>query len=238
MGSALAKGLLRSGVKKNTLALSDTERGNAHAVKNADIVFIAVKPRVVGEVLGGIAGVSKEQAIVSLAAGISLRELQHSFGRKNGIARIMPNMPVSVGQGVIGFYKGTLSAQDTKNIRTLLEGLGIVIEVTNEKSLDVFTAISGSGPAVAAYCIEALAMSAKKLGIEEDTARAAAFGVFAGTSAYLAESKLSPAELMKSVATKGGVTETILKSFQTEQVGKRIEKGIQAGFAKVKKIKA
>ena len=110
MGSALAQGLVNAGVPRSRITVSDNSRGNLAAAKSADWIFLAVKPSVVVSVLADITGTLEGKTIISLAAGVSVKAMKKRLHGVNcSIARIMPNIPVAYGEGVIGFYSGLKS---------------------------------------------------------------------------------------------------------------------------------
>lgn len=253
IGFALVEGLLRGGrVSASDVIVSDpafkktgtlkkfnisVTSDNRLAVVNSNIIFIAVKPGAVAHVLLELKGVLKGKLVVSLAAGVTHAQLQ-KYGKDSDarFARIMPNMPIACGEGVIGLFAKGISIKEKAHLSVLLETLGLCIELKNENDLDVVTAISGSGPAIASYFIEVLARSAEKLGLSKDVADAVAHKTFHGTLEYLDEYEVSPHALIKSVATKGGVTEAILARFDTGKINLSVLAGLKDGHAKIRKI--
>jgi pyrroline-5-carboxylate reductase len=232
--SSPAFGKIKKLKKFNISVTSDNEL----AAAKSDIVFLAVKPALVRKVILEMREALKGKVVVSLAAGIPLAKLQ-TIGKGSGarFLRIMPNMSISCGQGVIGLFAKGLQAKEKSKLKNLLETLGFCIEVKNENDLDVLTVISGSGPAIASYFIETLAASAQKLGLSRNSADAIAHKTFHGTLEYIDEYEISPQELMRSVATKGGVTEAILAKLNKEKINDKVLAGLKEGHAKIKKIR-
>ena len=143
---------------------------NSEAARQSDFVFIAVKPACVLSVLEEISGELKDDVtVVSMAAGIPLEALSKASGKP--IVRIMPNMPVSVGEGMTALaVSSDVSEERIAAVCALLEASGKV-ERVDEKLMDCVTAVSGSGPAYAFVFIEALADAAVRSGMP----RAAAY---------------------------------------------------------------
>ena len=142
---------------------------NSEAAQKSDYVFIAVKPAYVLSVLEEISGSLKDDAtVVSMAAGVPLEALSQASGKP--AVRIMPNMPVSVGEGMTALAASSdVSEERVAAICTLLEASGKV-ERVDEKLMDCVTAVSGSGPAYAFVFIEALADAAVRSGMPRDAA--------------------------------------------------------------------
>lgn len=234
MGTALHEGLLRSGIKKSQLVLS--RRGkNKQAAHFADVIFICVKPGAVNDVLEEIQSEIKGKAVVSVAAGITLAHLKkHAKGAR--VARVMPNIAIASGEGVIGLLYGTLSVKEKTQLKKLMSGLGLLVETKNDAELDVLTLISGCGPGVVAYFIDAVAENARRLGITGVAGEQVAFQVFKGTIAHMENTRTSAKNLAGSVATKGGVTEMILKTLTKKGFKKGFSDALTEGHRRIKKI--
>lgn len=231
MGTALFEGLKKSGVR----ATLGKRGGIRQAAAAADVVILAVKPGSVGDVLREVSSEIKGKAVVSAAAAVSIAFLK-KYAKGARVARIMPNMPVAVNQGVVGFHKGNLSAREAAALREILGGLGLRIDVNTDRELDALTLISGCGPGVVAYLIESLAREASSLGIKGFRAEQVAFQTFAGTAAYMRE-RLMPASRMRaSVATKGGVTEAIVASLKAGGFERTLKKAVSVGKKRIRKI--
>ena len=232
MGAALADGLVRSGIRRSAVTLIDKGDSLSPVVK-ARFVFLAVKPSVVPEALLGIRHLLSGKVLVSVAAGVPIAALRKNLDAGTAVARIMPNIPVAVGEGVIGFFGAGISAGHRALLMKALSGLGLVIEAKKEKDLDVLTLVSGCGPGVVSYLIGAVAAYAKKLGLSEKESKAVSLQTFKGTLAYLLHARVAPSELAASVATKGGVTEAILSTLDANGFRKDFERAMGAGAGKL-----
>ena len=235
MGTALLEGFVKSGIAQSRIAMSDGSKTNARAAASADVIFLAVKPGVVQSVLAEIKDVSSGKLIVSVAAGVTIAAMKKSTSAR--VVRMMPNIPVAVNEGAIGIFAGGLPALEKKALRALLEKLGIVIEVKKESDLDTLTLIAGCGPGIVAYLVATLALEAKKLGISTFESEMLAFQIFKGTLAYMENTKTPAETMMRSVATKGGVTEAILARLTKEGTRKAFARAIGEGRSRLRKIK-
>lgn len=173
IGLALIQGLINSGkVSSSQLivanpSLSKITHLKKHGVEittdnriaavKATLVFLAVKPFVVDQVLLEISDLVKDKLIISLAAVVTIDKLINRV-KNTKVLRIMPNMSISCNQGVIGLYAKKLTGQDKKHIRELLTCLGLVVEVKKEKDLDALTLLSGCGPAIVAQFMDILVL--------------------------------------------------------------------------------
>lgn len=141
----------------------------------------------------------------------------------------MPNISISINQGIIGTYKSTI------DLDRFLSDLGTVFKVKNEFMLDVFTVAGGCGPGITAYLMKSLTSSFIEIGIEKKIASGMVIKTLQGTLKMLVESKITPEELLSQVATKGGITESIVKYFDEKKIKTIIAKGLQNGFQKLLK---
>lgn len=239
MGKALKRGLLLGGFQKENIFVSNDASENKKVAAKADTIIIAVKPKKVYEVVWDLRDILVGNIVISTAAAVTVAHLKRATRNKvSRIIRIMPNLPVAYGQGVVGLFasKG-VSIQEKKDVIKLFARLGTVIDCKSEKEIEGLTVLSGSGPALAAYAIAMLAKSGRKVGVTKEVAERVAFQTFAGTLTMLQESRLSPTDLQKSVATKGGVTEEVIKDLETQKVATHFAEAIGKGYDKIKRIK-
>lgn len=234
MGSALVKGLTHAGIRG--VAVSDSSSRNRAVAKRADVIFIAVKPSVIGAVLSDINDVVEGKTIISLAAGIGVEKLRtYLRGRRFSIARIMPNIPVAYGLGVIGIHANDANTRNL--LKKLLRGLGLLVEVKRERDLDALTLVSGCGPAIVASLVAMLGKRARALGISRG-AEKIALQTFLGAIHHMIRSETNVKQLMGSVATKGGVTEAILTKLRRGGFEKAFARAIKSGQSRLKRIHA
>ncbi len=250
MGLAIVRGLLKSGIpsRRITVATPHTEKAksvasrgvtavtdNARGVTSARVVILAVKPTMVLDIVKSLGTQLKSKTIVSVAAGVQLKKIISAAPSAKAVFRIMPNLPVASGKGVIGIYGGKSTSGA---IELLMKRLGTVIHVKREEELDALTLVSGCGPGVVAYVISILEDEARRRGFSARDAETIAVETFAGTIAELRDSSVSSRELMKAVATKGGVTESIIAHLEKKGTGRTFRRAYEQGMRKIKSIRA
>lgn len=244
MGSALAEGFMAGGMRPSSLILSSTraanlasfkKRGakvvasNIDAVRAADIVIIAVKPAIIVRVLEEISEAARGKLVVSAVAGVSIQKLKGLLDRDTRIARIMPNIPVAIGEGVVALFSKGLSRSETEELTELFRTLGLVVRAKRESDLDTFTLISGCGPGYVSALIDMVAHEGRLRGMRKSDAENIARATFQGAASYLKKTGQAPAELAAAVATKGGVTEAILGRIAKEGIPARFGRAMRAG---------
>lgn len=218
MGFALIKAIQKAKLAKTIIASDinqerldfvkeqtkiDVTTDNREVIKEANIIFIAVKPQVIDSVLEGIKDTDK--LIISIAAGVILERLESKL-KKARVIRVMPNTPCLVGEMAAGFAVGKrCKDSDIKIVEELLNSAGKAFYL-KEELLDAVTGLSGSGPAFVARLIEAFIEAGQKQGLNKDIATELTLQTFKGTAKLLQESGMTAEELVKIVSSPGGTT--------------------------------
>lgn len=179
----------------------------AKAALGAKYVFLAVKPAHAAEALASIRdGWDATQALVSVAAGVTIDTLESGLPQGAAVVRVMPNTPCLVGKGASCYALGTHAAPEQgEEVGRLLSAVGFASEVP-EKLLDAVTGLSGSGPAFVYTMIEALADGGVRSGLPRDLAAQLAASTVAGAAQMVLSTEQHPAALRDAVASPGGTT--------------------------------
>ena len=194
-----------------------TTAENLRAIEGAHMVILAVKPQQLGDVTAELRGqLAPYQAVLSIVAGATVdsisRELDHSI-----VIRVMPNTPAQVGQGMsVWTVAPEVSGEQRDVTRQLLKTLGEEIYVSDEKYLDMATALSASGPAYVFLFLEALVDAGVYLGLPRDMAQTLATQTFLGSATLARESEKHLAELRNMVTSPGGTTAEALLALETD----------------------
>lgn len=230
MGTALARHL----AKEHTLHLCDHSlqkaenlakefKGRAfadpqEAVKGVDIVLVAVKPHDIDAVSLSIGAILKpEQLLISVLAGVTSGILRSYFPHVE-LLRIMPNLALTCGEGVIGIVDdGDLSEETKKRVDAIFKGLGLVV-YQPESKIEALAALAGSGPAFVLVVIEAMIEAGIMMGFKPKLAQELALQTVKGAVALLEASKKHPAELRWQIASPGGTTIYGLKEMESSGV--------------------
>jgi len=233
--------LIASDVNENRLEYIKKEtkikitKNNKDVIKNSDVVFLAVKPQNIEEVLDEIKNIVKKQLIVSIVAGINLNYLESKLKGKK-IIRVIPNTPCLVGEMAAGFSLGkNVKDEDVKIVAEILNSAGKAL-ILKEEMLDGVTALSGSGPAFIAYLLDALIEGAIKQGLSKETARELAFQTALGTGKLLKEYGLTPKELINIVSSPGGTTVAGMEILKKSDVKDVLIKTIEAATKRSKEL--
>jgi len=246
MGGALIQALLRAGtVTNDQLIATDVAPGradylaksfgiraqtdNAAAVDAADIIFLAVKPQQMSEVLEGFKSkVSNSKLVISIAAGVPTKRIESELGGNPRVVRVMPNTPAIVGAGMAALCKGEhATAEDLATAEEILGAVGMTVR-TEERFLDAVTALSGSGPAYVFYVAEAMMRAGVEAGLTEDMAKKLTIQTVVGAAKLMSKRGADPAELRRKVTSPGGTTEAALKVMRDRQLTEIFVEAVKA----------
>ena len=202
---------------------------NAEAIKDSDVVVLAVKPQAMKAVCEAIRpNLKPNQLVVSIAAGITCASMNNWLGAQP-IVRCMPNTPALLRQGVSGlFATAEVSAEQRQQAEELLSAVGIALWLDEEQQLDAVTAVSGSGPAYFFLLIEAMTAAGVKLGLPADIAAQLTMQTALGAAHMAVASDVDAAELRRRVTSPAGTTEAAIKSFQAGGFEALVEKALGA----------
>jgi pyrroline-5-carboxylate reductase len=259
MASAIIGGLLKQGWKADAIRVVEVA---AHArarlerefkvktfpvldaaTAKAECIVLAVKPQQMREVAVQLGPLLSGQIVLSIAAGIRLKDLARWLGnRKCILVRAMPNTPALIGAGITGLaYHGvpakkTLTTQQRRRVEAIMSAVGTVLWARSEEHMDAITAVSGSGPAYVFYFIEALEQAASELGLQSETAHKLALETFSGTARLALSSPDPVAALRERVTSKGGTTERALESMERDRVKEAIVRAVRAAAERSREL--
>ena len=195
-----------------------------------DYAMFAVKPQGLKDTLNGYlsANLLKNShgayvPSISVVAGVTVSGFKSILGEDAPVIRTMPNIPVSCGAGVTGFYaSGETPDAAREFVKNVFSQGGVAPEVDREELIDAVTAVSGSGPAYFFYFVECLAQAGKELGLPEDVALKAATQTLCGAG-RMAEHTAASA-LREQVTSPGGTTAAALNVFMENDNLRKIVK--------------
>ena len=224
MGGILVKALLEKGLLSPSLTAATVhheERAkelsmrlgipvgtdNMSAAREADIVFVCVKPQAVEGVMKEIRPHARpEQLVISVAASVPTRHIENALGAQVPVVRTMPNTPCAIGHGMTALCKGQHAGPQHLEIASeLFRAVGRTV-VVDEKHMDAVTGLSASGPAYIYIILESLAEAGVKVGLPRDVATLLAAQTTLGAAGVVLETGDHPALLKDAVTTPAGCT--------------------------------
>jgi pyrroline-5-carboxylate reductase len=235
MATALIGGMLKKGWPPENLSVVEIDAGARERVErdlgvaahetleagiaSAECITLAVKPQSTREVASAVAAHAPGKLVLTIAAGIRVRDLARWLGGHSRIVRAMPNTPALALAGMTGLYASAeVGGDDRARAEAIMSAAGSTLWVDDESRIDAITAISGSGPAYVFYFLESLEQAAAKLGFDPQSARTLALQTFAGAVKLAAESPEAVSTLRARVTSKGGTTERALATLDARGV--------------------
>lgn len=243
MAQALIGGLISRGLPSTRITVSDpveqvrhllaekdlvVAEDNASAIREADVVVLAVKPQVLANVLKPLNGLFDGKLIISIVAGAEIATIAALVG-SDRIVRVMPNTPALVQTGAHGLYATEAVDKEDRDLASqVLAATGLTLWVGEEAQIDAVTAVSGSGPAYFFYMMESMIRAGKNLGLDEKVATALTLQTALGAAQMAITSSNTPAELRKNVTSPNGTTQAALEVFDRAQISQNIQAALAA----------
>ncbi len=254
MASCLIGGLLANGYQRQQLSVSDPEdlarkaiqerhqitafNDNRAAVNSADIVVLAVKPQLIGDIARDLRTALKPRcAVVSIAAGVPLGALRNWLGESLAIVRAMPNTPAMVLNGAAGLFANShVTSQQRDTIEQLFNAVGSSCWLETENQVDVVTAVSGSGPAYFFLVFEIMQRVAVELGLPAQTARELVLQTARGATEMARSTASPPGELRQQVTSPGGTTERAIETLDNGGLEDLLRRAMQAAVTRAEEM--
>lgn len=254
MGGAVAKAVAKAAKKEQILLSNRTPekaqvlakelgcevRDNLFLAQNCDFLFLGVKPQMMGQLLADLAPVlAKREApavLVSMAAGLTMKTVQKMAGGNYPVIRIMPNTPVSVGQGVV-LYDATENVSDRmlETFTASMKNAGLVDRLP-ESLIDAGSAVAGCGPAFAAMFMQALADGGVKCGLPRQKALLYAAQMLQGSAKLLQESGQHPGQMKDAVCSPGGSTIAGVKALEQGAFPGTVMDAVEKAYLRTKEL--
>jgi len=208
--------------------------GTVVQAAQARFIVLGVKPQgmeALFEELKPLLNVRTDRfVLVTMAAGIEIKRIQEFAGNNYPVIRIMPNTPVSCGNGCVLYTVGSeVGESELSDFLDAMASCGEFIKFP-EELINAGCAVSGCGPAFVYLFIEALRDAALKLGIGEEAALKLAEQTVYGSSMLAIESKKPTETLWREVATPGGATIEGVKLINDSELQKIITDAVTASF--------
>lgn len=254
MGGTLAKIAAQSAGAENILVSSrTTEKAAAFARKTgcipmtneelagtASYIFLGVKPQKMAELLDSLCPVFAARkdrfVLVTMAAGLTTRQIAQMAGGNYPVLRIMPNTPSLVKAGVISYCAApNVTEEDCKKLEELMAPAGCVLPMA-ENLIDAASALSGCGPAFVYIYIEALADAGVSCGLPRDVALQLAAQTVLGAGKMVLETGIHPAQLKDAVCSPGGSTIAGVCALEKSGFRTAAEDAVLAAFRRTKEL--
>ncbi len=220
MGAAIARGIIRTGIKNIYLIDPDEEKLKDFSSQGVmvdtqcknllpdDILILAMPPQAFPSFVNETIEVLEHPGlIISVMAGVRIQSIKTALNVEN-VVRTIPNTPSEVFEGMTLFCKSnSIDQASIVMTRRILESIGQCVELPSEELIDPGTALCGGGPAFVAYFANALQKFGEQTGIGELESRQIVIQVLRGTATLLQSTKKPALQICREVMTPGGTTE-------------------------------
>jgi pyrroline-5-carboxylate reductase len=224
MGAALVRSLVLSGTATaKNIYVYDTFAGAMEILKkdlgvqtvvhahdlldHGDVLILAVKPQIFHHIAPGLKPQSglKERVVLSVMAGVTSGNIRSHFPEDYQVVRVMPNLPLSVGEGATAIETDGHSEATLLVAEHIFKAAGKTVRVTGYQ-MDAVTGLSGSGPAYVFEFLEGLILAGVKAGLSRDVASALVLQTAKGALKLIESGKESPSQWSAKVCSPGGTT--------------------------------
>lgn len=255
MARSLIGGLINTGRATDTLYVSEPDPAkqqyfeqqvgikvtadNKDLVSDCDVIVFAVKPQVIRDVLFPLQPLLQQYRplVLSIAAGVTEKDIDRWAGGGLAIVRAMPNTPALVGSGATGLYANARVSEEQCDIaESLMRAVGVTVWLKHESLLDPVTALSGSGPAYFMLFMESLEQAAIEQGLAAETARLLVLETCLGAAKLAMESEEELTELRRRVTSPGGTTEKALLVMENADIKGIIQKAFKAASQRASEL--
>ncbi len=255
MASAIINGILKKNLYfENEITIYDNDSTKyqkfnikpsesiAELCTRSDIIFLCVKPQVYNVVLDEIgANIDSEmlskKTFVSIAAGISTSHICKKLKAPSPVIRVMPNTPLLIGEGASALTSNEyVDKQTFSRVVEIFSALGIT-KILSEDMMNRIISVNGSSPAYVYLFAKAMCEGAKAQGISDDVLPLVVQSII-GSAKMMAQTSMTPDELIKMVTSPGGTTLAALNSFESDDFCGVIKRAMQQCTDRAEEIAA
>ncbi len=207
-------------IKKNykyNINVYKSSSEDSKIIWDCQIKLLSVKPQHLKDIAEADNIKTKGNLLISILAGVSINRLKQKFPNHRCV-RAVTNIPITVGKGLTGIAWGEKITNDEKEFtKKLFENTSKIYEFT-EDYLDIFLALTSSGPAIIALIIEALSDGGLSGGLPKILSEELVIEMILGTTSLIKENKLTTSELKNLVTSPGGTTISALRVLEKKSL--------------------
>ncbi|KAF8626283.1 hypothetical protein AX15_004955 [Amanita polypyramis BW_CC] len=204
---------------------------NLEAVLQSDVILLCCKPQLAHTIFSepGVREAMDGKLLISVLAGVTIRQLTEMAPSSTRVVRAMPNTPCKIREGmtVISTLPFSIHAETDRTILLKIFSSIGRCRFLDEKHFDACTALSASGPAFACIFLEAMADGGVMMGLPRSEALELAAQTLQGAARMVLQTGTHPAQLKDAVTTPGGCTIAGLLALEDGRVRSTIARGIQ-----------
>ena len=193
---------------------------NPKAIKDADIVILAVKPWLIDHL-------TPRQVLVSIAGGVTFEQLVKSVGPEQTIFRLIPNTAISQLESMTLISSRNASKEQEQLMLDIFNELGLAILIP-ESQMAATTALTSCGIAYVLKYIQAAMQAGIELGIYPKDAQKMVAQSVKGAASLILNNDTHPSVEIDKVCTPGGMTIKGINELDHEGFDSAIIKAMKA----------
>ena len=225
-------------IKKNynhNINVYEASSEDSKIIWDCEVKLLSVKPQHLEDIIVANNIKIKDNLLVSILAGVSLNKLTQKFPNHKCV-RVVTNIPIIVGKGLTGIaWNENLTKNQKQTIKKLFENTSKMYEF-NEYYLDIFLALTSSGPAIIALIIEALSDGGLSGGLPKNLSEELVMEMIFGTISFIRENKVTTSELKNLVTSPGGTTISALRVLEKKSIRSALIESVVAASNRSKEF--
>ena len=220
---------------KHKINVYESSSKDSKIIWDCQFKLLSVKPQHLKDIFEAGNIKNKDNLLISILAGVSINKLTKKFPNHKCV-RVVTNLPITVGKGLTGIAWGEKITTDQKQVtKQLFENTSKIFEFT-EDYLDIFLALTSSGPAIIALIVEALSDGGLSGGLPKILSEELVKEMILGTIDLLKEKKLTTSELKNLVTSPGGTTISALRVLEKKSIRSALIESIVAASNRSKEF--
>jgi len=211
---------------------------NKDAVKNSNVIILAVQPNHLEGVLENIKTEinSKKHTVISVITGRTIAQIEEVLPKGTAVIRSMPNTAISVSQSMTCLSANEKGKKNIESAKTIFNALGKTMCI-EEELMQAATVICASGIAFWMRLIRATTQGAIQLGFDAKEAQELSMQTCLGAASLLVKTESHPEQEIDRVTTPRGCTISGLNEMEHEGLSSALIKGLVKSFDKINEIK-
>ena len=232
--------------KRNTKTLNSFENipnvyitsDNKQAVKNSNIIILAVQPNHLEGILKSIKNKidPKKHTVISVVTGRTIEQIENILPKDVAVIRSMPNTAISVSQSMTCLSANKKGKENIKYAKSIFDSLGKTMYI-EEELMQAATVICASGIAFWMRLIRATTQGAIQLGFDAAEAQELSMQTCLGAASLLVKTESHPEQEIDKVTTPRGCTISGLNEMEHEGLSSALIKGLIKSYEKINEIK-
>lgn len=249
IGTSIARGLVKSQrfqskqvilTRRHPERLADYRQqgfrvtaDNLSALKQAEMIILAVEPQQTNPVLQEIAPVLDPalHTLMSVVSGLSIRQLKRVLQKDVSIVRVMPNTAISIGESMTCLAAENRNSPALKTAQSIFNTIGTTI-VIDEEQMSAATSLGACGIAFFLRAIRAASQGGIEIGFHANEALKIAAQTAKGAACLINAFNNHPEQEIDRVTTPRGCTIAGLNQMEHDGFSSALIKGISLSAAK------